>query len=334
MSRKVLCDRRMPIRLKSKIYKIIVRPVALYGAECWPATAKHGQLLHAMEMRMLRWSLGLTRLDHVMNIDVRKRMGIAPITEKILEARLRWYGHVTRSHENLVAKTAMRLDPLGNRPRDRPKMRWMDRIKQDMKDVQVAPEDTTDRNKWRAACQKADPARPGQTLGRNEEPHKPTVSPQPELHVSPAEPEFLLLSQSFFTSCLPSQRLFTSSLPSQRLFRSSLPSQRLFTPCPLCLCLWTRRLPRPASSPPKLTATPESSSPAKMAASTPVSLDKMAASTPVSSDKMAASTPVSSDKMATSTPVSSDKMAASTPVSAPVSSDKMATSTPVFCSPL
>ena len=148
----------MPIRLKSKIYEIIVRPVALYGAECWPATAKHGQLLHAMEMRMLRWSLGLTRLDHVMNINVRKRMGIAPITEKMLEARLRWYGHVTRSHENSVAKTAMRLDLPGKRPRGRPKMRWMDRINQDMKDMQVAPEDTTDRNRWRAACQKADPA--------------------------------------------------------------------------------------------------------------------------------------------------------------------------------
>ncbi|KAK7142827.1 hypothetical protein R3I94_012244 [Phoxinus phoxinus] len=74
-------------------------------------------------------------------------MGTAPITEKMLEARLRWYGHVTRSHENSVAKTAMRLDPPGNRP----KMRWMDRIKQDMKDVQVAPDDTTDWNKWRAA---------------------------------------------------------------------------------------------------------------------------------------------------------------------------------------
>ncbi|XP_077061885.1 uncharacterized protein LOC143714541 [Siphateles boraxobius] len=110
----VLCNRRMPIRLKSKIYEIIVRPVALYGAESWPATAKHGQLLHAMEMHMLRWSLGLTRLDDVMNIDVRKRMEIAPITEKMLEARLHWYGHVTRSHENSVAKTAMRLDPPGN----------------------------------------------------------------------------------------------------------------------------------------------------------------------------------------------------------------------------
>jgi len=50
----VLCDRRMPRRLTGQIYKTVVRPVALYGAECWPAAASHDKALHAMEMRMLR----------------------------------------------------------------------------------------------------------------------------------------------------------------------------------------------------------------------------------------------------------------------------------------
>ncbi|XDV17916.1 hypothetical protein PO909_023707 [Leuciscus waleckii] len=67
----ILCDRRMPIPLKGKIYKTVVRPVALYGSECWPATTKHEQSLPVMEMKMLRWSLGLTRFDRVMNEDVR-----------------------------------------------------------------------------------------------------------------------------------------------------------------------------------------------------------------------------------------------------------------------
>ncbi|XP_039627278.1 uncharacterized protein LOC120540503 [Polypterus senegalus] len=155
----VLCDRRIPYHLKAKIYKTVVRPVALYGSECWPTTAKHEQALHTMEMRMLRWCLGLTCWDQVMNEDVRKRLGIAPIMEKMREARLRWYGHVVCADDNSVAKTAMRLDPGDQRPRGRPKKRWMDRIKEDMKIVNLAPEDALDRAKLRRICRKADSAK-------------------------------------------------------------------------------------------------------------------------------------------------------------------------------
>ncbi len=81
----VLCDRRMALRLKAKVYKTIIRPVALYGSECWPATSRHEQALHVMEMKMLRWCLGLTRFDHVPNDDVRRRMRVAPIKEKMRE---------------------------------------------------------------------------------------------------------------------------------------------------------------------------------------------------------------------------------------------------------
>ncbi|XP_026012437.1 uncharacterized protein LOC113014867 [Astatotilapia calliptera] len=121
----VLCNRRMPDHLKVKIYKTVVCPVALYG-----------------------WCQGLAHWDQVMNEDVRKRLGIAPITEKMHKAQLRWYGHVLRSGDSSVAKTAMRLEPGGQRPRGRPKNWWMDRIK----------EDALGRAKWRRICRKADPA--------------------------------------------------------------------------------------------------------------------------------------------------------------------------------
>ncbi|EYB82233.1 hypothetical protein Y032_0364g3568 [Ancylostoma ceylanicum] len=34
----VLCDKNTPDRSKSKVYRAVVRPVALYSAECWPTT--------------------------------------------------------------------------------------------------------------------------------------------------------------------------------------------------------------------------------------------------------------------------------------------------------
>ncbi|KAL6735401.1 hypothetical protein Aduo_005846 [Ancylostoma duodenale] len=48
-----------------------------------------------MEMRILRWTHGITRLDRVRNEDVRSLFEVAPITAKMREARLRWYSHLT-----------------------------------------------------------------------------------------------------------------------------------------------------------------------------------------------------------------------------------------------
>ncbi len=100
-----------------------------------------------MEMRMLRWTLGLTRWGQVKNEDVRKTMGVAPIMEKMREARFRWYGHVVKSEEESIAKRALRLNPEGKPPRGRPKKRWMDRIKEDMKHDNVTPDDVLDLKK-------------------------------------------------------------------------------------------------------------------------------------------------------------------------------------------
>jgi len=32
----VLCDKRLPLGLKGKVYCMVVRPAVLYGSECWP----------------------------------------------------------------------------------------------------------------------------------------------------------------------------------------------------------------------------------------------------------------------------------------------------------
>ena len=66
----VLCDRRMSVKLKGKVYKTEVRPALLY-AETWATTRGQEERLEVNEMRMLRWMCGVTRRDQIRNEHIR-----------------------------------------------------------------------------------------------------------------------------------------------------------------------------------------------------------------------------------------------------------------------
>ena len=63
----VLCDKRVPLGLKGKVYRMVVRPAVLYGSECWPLKKTQVQRLAVTEMRMMRWMCGSTRVDRIRN---------------------------------------------------------------------------------------------------------------------------------------------------------------------------------------------------------------------------------------------------------------------------
>ena len=47
----ILCDKRVPQKLKGKFYRTAIRSAMLYGAECWPTKIRHVQQLSVAEMR-------------------------------------------------------------------------------------------------------------------------------------------------------------------------------------------------------------------------------------------------------------------------------------------
>ena len=50
----VLCDKRIPQKLKGKFCRTVIRPTMLYGVECWPMKRRHVQQISVAKMRMLR----------------------------------------------------------------------------------------------------------------------------------------------------------------------------------------------------------------------------------------------------------------------------------------
>ncbi|WP_227626107.1 hypothetical protein, partial [Klebsiella pneumoniae] len=106
-----LCDKKVPIKLKGKFYKMVVRPIMLYGVECWPLKEKHRSKLSVTEMRMLRWMSGFTLKDRMQNEYIRNKVGVAPVADKIRESRLRWFGHIKRWTSDDPLRRVDVLDP-------------------------------------------------------------------------------------------------------------------------------------------------------------------------------------------------------------------------------
>ena len=52
---------------------------------------------------MLRWMMGIKRIEKTRTEEIRPRAGVRMVSEKIREARLRWLGHVKKETTGDVA---------------------------------------------------------------------------------------------------------------------------------------------------------------------------------------------------------------------------------------
>ncbi|KAF3628949.1 putative prolyl 4-hydroxylase 3 [Capsicum annuum] len=142
----ILCDKKVPLKLKGKFYRVAVRPAMLYGVECWSVKTSHIQKLKVAEMRMLRWMCGLTRADRVRNEIIRKKVGVVSVEEKMREVRFRWFGHVMMRGSDAPVRRCERLALDGfKQSRGRPKKYWREVIRRDMEQLRLTEDMTLDR---------------------------------------------------------------------------------------------------------------------------------------------------------------------------------------------
>ena len=61
----VICNKRLPARVKGKVYSSVVRPTMVYGLETVAVTKKQVEEMEVTEMKMLRFAMRVTRKDKI-----------------------------------------------------------------------------------------------------------------------------------------------------------------------------------------------------------------------------------------------------------------------------
>jgi hypothetical protein len=152
-----LNKKRLPKFRSVKIYKTVILPVVLYGCETWSLTLREEHTLRVFENRVLR--IFGPKGDEVTeswrklrNEEIHNLCSSPGIIGMIKSRRMRWAGHVARMGAEKNAYRILVGKPEGKRPLGRPRSRWVDNIKMDLRETGWSDADWINqcRDQWRA----------------------------------------------------------------------------------------------------------------------------------------------------------------------------------------
>jgi hypothetical protein len=146
--------------IKVKIHKTIILPVVLYGCETWSVTLREEHRLRVFENRVLRGIFG-NKGDEVTGEwrklhsgELHNLYSSSDVIRQIKSRRMRWAGHVARMGEGRNVYRVLVGKPEGKRPLERPRLRWEDGIKMDLRETGWGGVEwihlAQDRDTWRA----------------------------------------------------------------------------------------------------------------------------------------------------------------------------------------
>lgn len=140
---------------KVRLYRTLILPILLYGAETWVLLDADLKKLEVFQMRCLRRILGVNLLDKIPNVEIRARCSHQPTVESLIRrARLRWFGHVCRMEERRLPYQALwRTRPeTWKVSRNAPKKTWIKQVEKDLANYGItsahAKENATRDRKW------------------------------------------------------------------------------------------------------------------------------------------------------------------------------------------
>nr|VZI13244.1 unnamed protein product [Spirometra erinaceieuropaei] len=144
----------LQLSTKLKMYKAVILPTLLHGAETWTVYAKQARRLNHFHLSCLRRILRLKWQDRIPDTDVLERTGIFSIYAIMRQIQLRWSGHLVLMDDERLPKRLFYGDvATGSRRQEGPIRRYKDSLKASLKCLQINPtnreELALDRPTWR-----------------------------------------------------------------------------------------------------------------------------------------------------------------------------------------
>ena len=144
-----LKSRAPPLEMKGRVYARCVRSSMTYGSETRPLLVDVGLKFERAEMKMIKWMCGIPMKDRRTNEELRRLVGVEPITTVIRSGRLRWYGYEMRKGDEDWVKKCVEFRVEGRRPIGRPRRTWLESVEADMAEIEIDKKDVHDKKKWR-----------------------------------------------------------------------------------------------------------------------------------------------------------------------------------------
>jgi len=92
---------------KVKVYNTAVLPAFLYSTECITLYRRHLRKLTRVQLRHLRYILGIRWQDKIPNVDVLARAKTVSVEALITASQHRWAGHMCRMPNNPLPKAVL-----------------------------------------------------------------------------------------------------------------------------------------------------------------------------------------------------------------------------------
>lgn len=154
LKQKVWQNKDLTFKTKCSVYRAIVLSSLLYGTETWPVYKLVARKFNTYMMRHLRQILNVKWYEFVSNKEILSRANLPSMYDLLIHRNLRWAGHVNRMENSRLPKQIL-FSQLkdGARGVGRPKLRFRDTVKRNLKDklISIGSWQTLsrDRQRWR-----------------------------------------------------------------------------------------------------------------------------------------------------------------------------------------